>query len=615
MSEAKETQTSEKKSGMGTLTHDALAPASVKDTGAFLRALPSMPGKGWWAVFFITFSITIIAMTMTSTVLGRAVDVIGGRSVPLIGSGPQALVKIVIITTVCAVLEQAGRAFARFIVAERTRRLSVDLRRACLVSALRAPIPEIMKLGTGNVITRLTKDIDRAIRILNAIGVRLVIALLMFPFTMVTMLLVSPWYLLVFIGVFLILIPAAMRNVRTMPAATNKVSAAQARLNNQLLDTVRSMQTLRRLRIEKWAVGRLEETSWDSIQAEADRVPLVNTILRHGTYAYGLLVVGTLVASVILAHNDMITPGDGAAAMILVLRLEMAVFNLLYFAGDIQNGLTCCGRAVALARIAPKNAQHPSRPDLLDPPTVSVKNLSFSYPGGADIIRDLSVEFPAGTTTAIVGASGAGKSTLGGLIAGLQLANEGDISLETASGERLSYKDVSDTWWARQVTLISQEVHLFSGSLREDLNLARPGCADEEILGALAAVGLGENSTQWARWFPQGLDTQIGAGAEVLPPEVAQQISLARIILRNPQVLIMDEATSEAGSQTAHVLEEAAVAVAKGRTSIVVAHRLDQAMNADQILVMDNGSVVEAGTHQELIARGGRYAELFSRWV
>ncbi|MDO4908516.1 MAG: ABC transporter ATP-binding protein [Corynebacterium sp.] len=602
-----------KKNSGTTLYHDALAPASARDTGAFLRTLPSMPGIGWWVTFFGVFSITIIAMTLTSSILGRAVDVIAGRHVFLIGSGPQALVKIVIVATACAILEQAGRAFARFLVAERTRKLSVDLRRACLVSALRAPIPEIMKLGTGNVITRLTKDIDRAIRILNAIGVRLVIALLMFPFTIVALVLVSPWYLLVFVGVFLILVPAALRNVRTMPPASNKVSVAQARLNNQLLDTVRSLQTLRRLRIEKWAVKRLEQTSWDSIQAEADRVPLVNTILRHGNYAYGLLVIGSLIASVVLAHQGQISPGDGAAAMILVLRLEMAVFNLLYFAGDIQNGLTCCGRAVALARIAPKNATHPSRPDLVEAPTVSIKNLSFSYPGGANIIHDLSVEFPAGTTTAIVGASGAGKSTLGGLIAGLQLPDQGEISLVTP-GERINYADVTDTWWARQVTLISQEVHLFSGSVRDDLGLARPGCADTEILEALAQVGLGEQSTQWTRWFPEGLDTQIGAGAEVLPPEVAQQLSLARIILRNPQVLIMDEATSEAGSQTAHVLEEAALAVAKGRTSIVVAHRLDQAKTADQILVMDDGAIVERGTHEELVALGGRYAELFSRW-
>lgn len=173
---------------------------------------------------------------------------------------------------------------------------------------------------------------------------------------------------------------------------------------------------------------------------------------------------------------------------------------------------------------------------------------------------------------------------------------------------------VSDVWTARNVTLISQEVHIFSGTLRDDLRMAAPTATDGELLDALAAVGLPENGTAFRRAFPLGLDIQVGAGAVPLMPEVQQQIALARVLLRNPHVLILDEATSEAGSDQAHTLEAAAQLVTRGRTALVVAHRLDQAVVADRIIVMDAGRIIEDGRHADLVAAGGRYAQLFARW-
>ena len=173
---------------------------------------------------------------------------------------------------------------------------------------------------------------------------------------------------------------------------------------------------------------------------------------------------------------------------------------------------------------------------------------------------------------------------------------------------------VSDVWTARNVTLISQEVHIFSGTLHDDLRMAAPTATDGELLDALAAVGLPENGTAFRRAFPLGLDTQVGAGAVPLMPEVQQQIALARVLLRNPHVLILDEATSEAGSDQAHTLEAAAELVTRGRTALVVAHRLDQAVVADRIIVMDAGRIIEDGRHADLVAAGGRYAQLFARW-
>lgn len=590
---------------------DVLLPAGPKAIGRFLKDLPGFPGAGKLVLFVLVAAGTVTGMTLTSQVLGRVVDIIGGTDVPVLGGGDKALRLALILVAVGLAVELVGRVLITFMVNHGSRTTAVSLRKRALDSVIRTPVPTIMELGTGNVITRLSKDIDTPVMTLAMMGDRLMITAFIVPITAATMAFIHPAYLVLFVVIGAVMYPWIKTMARDIPAVTNVVSSVEAQRNNILLDTIRALDTLRLFTLGGWARQRMTSYSWDTVQAWADKIPLFNRVLSQGSTAFGMLLLGGLAMSKFMVDAGWLTVGEAAAVMLLIMRLEVHVFNLLLFAGDLQHAVTALGRAVALAQLGDAHSGT-ADPSVTVPPApdVVITDVTFAYPGGAAVLDGIDLTLAGGTTTALVGTSGAGKSTLAALVAGLQYPTSGSIvvgGVDTAT--------VPNSWVTQHVALVTQDVHLFSGSLRDDLLLAAPGASDTVLLAALQEVGLAPGTDAWDRWLPDGLDTLVGAGNEDVGPEVAQQISLARMVLRQPPVLIMDEATSEAGSEHAVVLERAARAVTKGRTALVVAHRLDQAREADRIIVMEAGQIVEDGDHDSLIARGGRYARSYAQWA
>jgi ATP-binding cassette subfamily C protein len=232
--------------------------------------------------------------------------------------------------------------------------------------------------------------------------------------------------------------------------------------------------------------------------------------------------------------------------------------------------------------------------------SIELDAVSFGYQAGAPVLRDVRLAIAPGEHVALVGPSGAGKTTLAKLVAGVHPAGHGAIRLGGVAIERIDPACLTGT-----VALVTQEVHVFAGTLADDLRLARPTASEDELTDALRTVG----ALPWVSALPEGLRRVVGDGGHRLSAGQAQQLALARVLLAVPPIVVLDEASADAGSAGARELDAAAEQVMRGRTALVVAHRLSQAAQCDRVVVLADGEVVEAGSHGELAAAGGRYFE------
>lgn len=371
-----------------------------------------------------------------------------------------------------------------------------------------------------------------------------------------------------------------------------------------LAGALRGAATVRAYRIEEAHVAHVAERSATTRDLSLDVFRLFTRFVSRVNRAELIGLSAVLVVGFLLVRDGTGTVGAATSAALYFHRLFNPIGMLLFEADTVLQAGASLARLVGVASL-PALPRGEAAPESAGPGALEVVVAKHHYDGGPVVLADVTLRLEPGSRVALVGASGAGKTTLAAIAAGIIAPSAGTVRLDGVPLAELGEDRIR-----RRIALVSQEVHVFAGTLADDLRLARPDAGEQELLAALELVG----ATGWTRALPEGLATHVGEGGHRLTPAQAQQLALARLVLADPQVAVLDEATAEAGSAGARDLERAAGAATTGRTTLIVAHRLTQAAAADRVLVLDHGRVVEEGSPAELLRADGRYAELWAAW-
>jgi ABC-type multidrug transport system fused ATPase/permease subunit len=496
--------------------------------------------------------------------------------------------------------------FAAYAAASLGETVLAGLREDFMADVLALPPDIVEDADAGDLITRTTRDCDQLSDTVRGAVPRLLTAAATIVFTLVALALVSPLLLLPCLVAVPSLSAVLRWYLRRAHGAYLAEAASYSRLTESLAETVEGARTVEALRLAGRRQARAEEAIAASYATERYTQWLRTVFWPVCDLSFALPVAAMIVIGGTFYLHGLTSLAAVTAATLYAAQLNGPLDTIMALSEQLQTAAAALARLRGIARFraaAPAPALTEAQALTQGGEDIAVTSLRYAYAAGRDVLRGIELTVRPGERLAVVGPSGAGKSTLAKLLAGVYRPTAGRV---TIGGREVAGLDPAER--RALVALVTQEHHVFRGTLRDNLLLARPGACDDEIAAALATVDAGD----WAAEV--GLDTPIGPGGHVLDLARVQQLALARLVLADPATLVLDEATSLLNPRAARHLERSLAAVLQGRTVIAVAHRLHTAADADRIAVVDGGQVTELGTHEELLAAGAGYAALWRAW-
>ncbi|MFD4294325.1 ABC transporter ATP-binding protein [Rhodococcus sp. NPDC058505] len=568
---------------------------------------------------FLLVSVATAALAVATPVLaGRVVDAI------VKGTDASVVVWLAIAIAVIALLEAALGLYNRYLSSSIGEGLILDLRTAVFDHVQKMPIAFFTRTRTGALVSRLNNDVIGAQRAFSDTLSGVVANLVTLILTLVVMLGIS-WQITV---LALLLLP-----VFVLPA--RRIGAKMAVLQREAADHNATMSTQMTERFSAPGAtlvklfGRPQEESAEfEVRAHRVRDIGVRTAMTQAAFVTSLTLVSALALALVYglggwyALTGRLEAGSVVALALLLTRLYAPLTALASARVEVMSALVSFERVFEVLDLPPLIAE-PARPTPMPdgPVSVEFEQVRFAYPaadkvslasleevatldtrGGVEVLHEISFRAEPGQMVALVGSSGAGKSTIAQLVPRLYDTDAGAVRVGGVDVRELSAEAIRGT-----VGMVTQDGHLFHDSIRANLMLARPGATEDEMWAVLDRARL----TDLIRSLPDGLDTVVGERGYRLSGGERQRLTIARLLLAHPRVVILDEATAHLDSTSEAAVQAALGEALIGRTSVVIAHRLSTIRAADQILVIEDGRVVESGTHVELLAAGGRYEDLY----
>ena len=466
------------------------------------------------------------------------------------------------------------------------------------------------RLDSGDIMNRVTKDIDR-VEVFFAHTLAPVTTAVIVPIlSIVWMGSAVSWTLAAVLAPFLLIVGAVIPFLGSgsTARAARELREARGAIAAHVTDSVQGVREVLAFGAEERREAEMSaiEKRISSGLGTQGRWIALRRGLNQAAVALGVVTVAMVAGSNVLA--DTLTLPQAGLALGIAMGSFGPVLAVEEFAADLDQAFASAARVFAITDRAPAVAD-PTDPKALTPGDIEFTDVTFSYPTDAPapaptVLDGVSIHIPAGKRTAIVGASGSGKSTLASLLTRTWDPASGTVTIGGTNVAAVSLRDLRAT-----VASAPQRPYLFNDTLRANLLLAAPQASEEDLERALEAVDL----TDWLATEKDGLDTAVGDMGERLSGGQRQRLALARALLRDAPIYVFDEATSQVDPATEARVREGIARVAKGRTIVEIAHRISAVRDADQIIVMDAGRVVETGTYAELHARGGALAALEAR--
>lgn len=548
-------------------------------------------------------TVLVLLTTSLAAAAGLAAPWLIGRIVNHVEAGADtSTVDILALGIVgAAVAHVVLTRFAHYLAYRFAERSLARLREEFVDRTLALPTSVVERAGTGDLMARTTGDIAVVGGALRDAAPEVFVGALQTLFILGAVFLLDPVLGLCATTGVAALWWAGRWYVRRARDGYLAEGKANSQMSESLAATADGART-----IEAFGLQRRRVRAGDESVAEAHRTRVYTLFLRcvlfpQVDFSYVLSTCVVLVAGGLLYMNGQTTLGAVVSATLYSMQLVDPVNRVLMWVENLQRSSASLARlkGVAQAGTEAPPGGHP-RDDRIE-----VTGVRYAYHANHhDVLHGVDLSVRPGERLAIVGPSGAGKSTLGRLLAGVDRPRTGAV---TVGGVPVA--DLGPDELRRRIVLVTQEHHVFIGTVRDNLAIAAPAATDSDLHAALAAV-----DADWVHALPAGLSTELGAGGHTLDAAQAQQLALARVVLADPHTVILDEATALLDPATARHAERAMGAVLAGRTVIAIAHRLHTAHYADRIAVMADGRITELGSHDELVGTGGEYARLWRSW-